>query len=210
MLISPLVTDIPRPRSTSRDSPFSKEPHRLRAGLPPGFHFKIPQPFRICWRVGSGIDRENSRRTPTGASTAEIVPLWIPLCDVTSRTRARTGAVALPWTTLGSPLMSLIVKYLRERMVRWVAQKTRPMTMTATPTLSRISIAGLASSRQESFQFLCFGDHGDSAFGDRHSSGEVSFSVVADLEVGRNFHIFIDDRLADLGVAADLDAIEED
>ena len=52
------------------------------------------------------------------------------------------------------------------------------------------------------------GDHDHAPFADGEAAGPVVLVVVADLGARRDVHALVDDRPADLGVAADVDAVE--
>ena len=62
----------------------------------------------------------------------------------------------------------------------------------------------------EPFQILVLGDHGDAFLADGEAVGAVQVGVVADREAGGDADVFIDDGATDAGVAADLDAVEQD
>jgi len=68
----------------------------------------------------------------------------------------------------------------------------------------------LSPVRAESLQVFALGDDGEALVAHRQAASEVGLAVPADVEVGGDFHILVENGAADAGVAADLDAIEED
>ncbi len=54
------------------------------------------------------------------------------------------------------------------------------------------------------------GDDDDASFGDGEPSAAVAVEVEADFGSGGDFYVLVDDRAADGGACADLDASEED
>ena len=56
---------------------------------------------------------------------------------------------------------------------------------------------------------VSLGDYGDASFGNREAAASIQTMVVANLDAGGNVHALVDDRAANLGIAADVDALEQ-
>ena len=58
-------------------------------------------------------------------------------------------------------------------------------------------------------ELMPLGHHGHALGRNRQAPGEIALGIEADRHPGRHMHPLVDDRPANLGVATDVDALEE-
>src|SRR5262245_27737571 len=68
----------------------------------------------------------------------------------------------------------------------------------------------LGGPRRHMLEAVALGDDDNAVIGDGEAALAIEVEVVADLHAGRHFDAFVDNRPANLGVAADIDSFEED